>query len=175
MAKLTEQQNKIFALKHLLLHLLKSFSTLGFEVIAIKTELGELTYLALPDVGLQKKAIDFKHANLKTIVNILAMCHVVGLTRKKLATYEIPNEEKMDLIRGNNDDAVSFRDHLQYHMEKLAGLLESADHSPEANLEGGLELASGYILELYLCTIYWFDDEWVSAFLNEIPIVMKSK
>lgn len=175
MAKLTERENTIFALKHGLLHTMKSFDKLGYEVHTSKVDTHHLHYLALPDEELYSLALDFKKANLKMVINVLSMCHIVGITKEKLSSYKVPNEEEMNTIHGNNDTAVSFRGHVRYLMEALAGLLESADHSSDSQLEKIVGLAYGYVEELYLCTLYWFDDVWVPGFLNEIPTVMKSE
>ncbi len=161
MAKLTEQQQTIFALKHGLLHLLKSVKKVDSHIPYQKKDINRMQYLALPESELYSIARGSKKAYLKIVVNIVSLCNTVGFTKDTLLSFVIPNETSIK---------IGFNEALDNFIEKLAGVLEKADHTNELSIDEVQEL----VKILYLSTIYWFDDVWVPDFLNDIDTVMKS-
>lgn len=173
MAKMTEQEKTIFALKHGLLHMLKSVGKLHRpRRYKIFKDPAIVLLFAQPDDGLKTGEIELKKAIVKMAVNILSICNTVGFTKESLASYQVPDEAKMEIINMPIEDVnpVLFKDHVQYFIEQMAILLEYADHTNNLNME----LASNYVEKLYLCMLYWFDDS-KAGILSDIPTVMKSK
>ena len=174
LAKLTPEEQKIFALKHGLLHIIKSFSKIDSDIPYQKGELTRVSYFAEPDDQLLSIARRNKEAYLKIVVNIVSIANIAGL-EEDIPYLDIPSDEEMkQLIPSANPKhpvIATFRDMMEYFIAVLATILEQSDHTNSINDVEIIQIT----VRLYLATLYWFDAEWAPNFLGQIPNVMKGK
>ncbi len=175
MSNLDLANRKTFALKHGLLHILKSVYKMDMDIPFEKKSIRKLQWVAQPDEKLSSNAIESKTALLKIIVNILSISKTAEMTEEEIVNLDMPTEHEMIMMipikQMANQIVPTFQDSLQYFIEKMASILEKADHE---NTIDGVSVHN-LVESLFKSMIYWFDDFWVPDFLDQIPNVMKSK
>ncbi|MCX6756419.1 MAG: hypothetical protein NTX85_03700 [Candidatus Nomurabacteria bacterium] len=181
MKHLTETEAKIFALKHGLLHLLKSVHKIRMKIPFEKqhTSVWERDLFSRPNENMSTSGVEFRQAMLKTIVNILSICNTAEFSKKDCEEYiniKLSGEDMTLLIpieqlNKNNPVIPTFVDTVNYFINKLTVILEEADHK---NTIDGLDIWD-ISKNVFMSMNYWFDDSWTPDFLNQIPDVMKSK
>ncbi len=174
MARLNTDKDKlVFALKHGLLHMLKSVNKIDMALPQEKIDIGRIQWLTTPDTELGNLAIASKKALLKMIVNMLSFAHSVGFKEYMFPMIEKPTDEDMIAniaIKQLNTPVVpTLLDTFKYFIEKIAAMLEAFDHTDEINIAKVSELVTG----VYKSFLYWFDADWLAEFLEQIPSVMK--
>lgn len=163
MDRLTEIEQKIFALKHGLLHLLKSYNKLpqtpanGLNLSIHETH---FKWIAGPSENLSTKEIESKKAVLKTVVNILSLLNTTGATKEDLA--KVPTELHYWYR--------PFESAVEDLVGELSSILEVADHA------GNIDLSrlQCMLKRVYLDLLYWMDHPWLPDLVKQIPEVMKS-
>lgn len=173
--RLESDQKIIFALKHGLLHILKSVNKINDDVPFEKSGIRKMQWIAQPDEKLGSLALIQKTATLKMIINILSLANTIGITKEQISEFKIPIDDEMITyvpVKNMGQRIVpTFTDSVQYLIELLATILEDADHKNVLDQDS----AKDVIKRSLLAIMYWFDDFWASDFLVQIPNIMKSK
>ena len=173
-ARLTQEQAKIFPLNHGLLHVLKSAHKIKGDAPYEKEGIRQLQWITQSNEKLGANALTQKIGTLKMLVNILSLVHAVGITKEQVAALQIPTDSEMIVLipikQMKKAITPTFTDTIEYLIENLATFLEKADHENTMDWTAVADLVN----RVFLATIYWFDDFWVPAFLQQIPSVMKS-
>ena len=173
-AKLDGENRKIFALNHGLLNILISAYKIGMDIPNEKSGINKLHWLTIPDEHLGKNSLECKKAILEVFKYILSIANTAGITEQQIRDFHVPDDESMmDLIhikQMKNTIVPTFQDTLDYFIKKLATMLE------KAYLEGYISSAPlvSLVASVIMSMMYWFDADWVSDLLNQIPSVMKN-
>ena len=175
MLKMGNVECKIFALKHGLLHMIKSANGLREYTPQQKQDIEKLAWLTKSNQNLSPRNLASKNAILKTIVNIVSISNTAGFTVENLSKLKTPTEKELiqaiPITQMKNPREPTFEETISYVIEKLATVLEKADHD---NIVDTLYI-QGLVKMLWLSMLYWFDADWVPEFLAQIPDVMKSR